>query len=125
MANFDIGSQITDLLEAEQKRIEKVAESTMEEAAKSAVTELRQSSPKKTGRYAKGWKVDKQKGTLGGTKYVVHNTNHRLTHLLNNGHVSANQFGTYSRRVPGDHHIDRAADKATNKLVQDLMSKIK
>ena len=77
------------------------------EVAKETVKELKSTSPKKTGGYAKGWARKKV-----GTAQVVHNsTNYQLTHLLENGH--ANRDGG---RTPGRPHIAPAEQKAIDEF---------
>lgn len=126
MAGLDISKQIAEILQEEQDRIERLTQESLETASKEAVDELKQTSPKSSGAYAKGWKVKKEKNVLGVVKFTVHNQDHHsLTHLLNNGHVAANQHGIYSKRVEGDRHIDKVAGHITNKLVKEITGKIK
>ena len=82
-------------------------EDIKEEVAEDTVSNLKQTSPKKTGKYAKSWKVTKK-----GTKYIVHAKPpyHRLTHLLERGHAKVN-----GGRVPGKVHIAPAEEKAPKK----------
>lgn len=76
-------------------------ETAIKETATETVMKLRNTSPVKTGSYAKGWKV----GTRRGSDYIVHNaTDYQLTHLLENGHVIRNKKGTYGR-APAHKHI--------------------
>lgn len=61
---------------------EAVIETTAE-----AVLELKRSSPKDSGDYAKDWTRSLLEQSRYGLKYVVHNKHHyRLTHLLEHGH---------------------------------------
>lgn len=43
----------------------------------------------RTGEYNKGWKVTTTKGRWQ-TESIIHNKEYRLTHLLENGHVTRN-----------------------------------
>lgn len=66
------------------------------EVAKNAVNELKEKSPKLSGKYRKGWRVKKVSNDV-----VVHNaTDYQLTHLLEYGHVKKN-----GGRVSGKPHI--------------------
>lgn len=49
--------------------------------AQDAKNSVKLHSPKRTGRYAKGWSVKKANG-----RAVIYNKEYRLTHLLENGH---------------------------------------
>ena len=55
---------------------------TKKELAKSAVKQLKATSPKRTGRYASGWTRKKK-----GNAIIVHNKQYQLTHLLEKGHA--------------------------------------
>lgn len=58
--------------------------------SKKAVAELKNTSPKKTGSYRKGWRVQTTKG-VGFVECIVHNaTDYQLTHLLEKPHALRN-----------------------------------
>lgn len=85
-----------------------------DEISKEAVAELKSTSPKKTGDYAKGWS---RKKTAHG--YVVYNrTDYQLTHLLENGHAKRNggRVRSYPHIAPVEQKVidkfTRAAEKA-------------
>ncbi len=50
--------------------------------AKKAIKMLEEKSPKKTGEYAKSWRISKDQG-----KIVIYNKCGSLTHLLEKGHA--------------------------------------
>jgi Bacteriophage HK97-gp10, putative tail-component len=82
-----------------------------EEISKEGVSLLKQSSPKDTGDYRKGWASKKV-----GQDYVIHNkTDYQLTHLLEYGHVKADG-GRVSPRV----HIRPVEER----LVDDFVNRI-
>jgi hypothetical protein len=85
-----------------------------DDISKEAVSELKATSPRQTGDYAKGWA---RKKTAHG--FIVHNrTDYQLTHLLERGHM--NRDG--SRTAPRVHiapveekvidNFTKAAEKA-------------
>lgn len=89
------------------------AKEALDEAAKKAAEitkdQLRNTSPG-SGEYAKSWNV-KNQSTRTNPSYIVHNVKHyRLTHLLERGHMVANQFGTFGRE-PAQPHIGDAEQK--------------
>lgn len=89
------------------------------QAGKFAVKEVRQNSPKRTGKYAKSWKVKKEKTGVGkrNTKVIIHNKDcYQLSHLLENGHAGPHGVG----RVEGKPHIEPARD-AAEKLLEGLV----
>lgn len=118
-----IGGQLEQILNDYAKKVDKDCNEVMEEVSKQTVETLRATSPvrqgKGGGKYAKSWAVTKQKGT-----YIVHNKKYyRLTHLLNNGHVIENQYGTYGR-YEGDNHIGKAEAQAQEKVIARLKQKL-
>lgn len=71
--------------------------------SKKGVAELKNNSPKNTGKYRKGWRVKTEKGK-GYVSCVIHNaTNWQLTHLLEKPHAIRNQFGSWGTSIPKPH----------------------
>lgn len=89
--------------------------------AKETVKQLKETSPKKTGAYAKSWS---QKESVKGThvsKRVVYNKDHyQLTHLLEKGHAKKN-----GGRVQAYPHIRPAEEKAIKNLEEEIVKSIK
>ena len=62
-------------------------EEDIQATADSVVKDLRDTSPKQTGKYAKGWTSDMHHAADGSPYVSVHNTKKPgLTHLLEHGH---------------------------------------
>lgn len=83
--------------------------------AREGSKELRNTSPKKTGEYAKGWTTAKQ-----GSAVVICNQNKpSLTHLLENGHAKRNG----GRTSPQVHiyPVERSAIKRYEKEVERVI----
>ena len=101
MAN-DITSQILQALRGYTDDVRK-------EVATQLVIELKQTSPKRTGAYAKSWTKTKfRKG------WIVHNKHHyRLTHLLEKGHAK-----TSGGRVSPKVHIRPAEERAIREFIE-------
>lgn len=79
------GACITDIQEA------------AEEAANWAKKELRATSPKRFGDYAKGWKVQKGRLRTGTRTFVYNSDKYMLSHLLEYGHPTGNGGRTEGR----------------------------
>lgn len=92
----------------------------MSKAMKKAKQDVVNSSPVLTGEYKKGWSVRTKRLKYGFDGVIYNKTHPRLTHLLNNGHIVRNQFGTYGREE-GDNHITNARDRAEEYLL-DLLT---
>lgn len=110
------------LSDAVGKELDKYAKTTadkvkeaVQDAADSAVKELKSTSPKKTGRYARSWRQKKAKETSSEKEIIVHAGVYQLTHLLENGHAKRG-----GGRVAGIPHIKPAEEHAIEKLESEI-----
>lgn len=89
-----LASEIAKALSEYSEELENEVDEIGKEVAEEAVSELKQTSPKRYGKYAKNWKVKRNKKG----SYVVHNAapTYRLTHLLERGHVLRNGGRSHS-----------------------------
>lgn len=114
---IDIKKILNDYSEDIQEAI--AAEAQL--VAKQAVAELKHSSPKRTGNYAKGWRVKTTKG-VGFIECEVHNANAPgLTHLLEKPHLLRN--GKRSNPIvhiaPVEEKAVRDFENAVEKIIQN------
>lgn len=106
----EVNAALTEYVQEVQDAIDEAAKESSEVTAR----ELRATSPKREkgkgkGKYARGWKVKKRQDAHL-VSYVVYNgTSPGLTHPLEHGHVSRNQYGSYGR-VRAIPHIGPAAE---------------
>ncbi len=127
-----LSAAIQEMLNEYVGDVEEKTDEVLDKASKSCAKQLKSSSPvgegPNKGRYAKGWSVKKDKSLKGISKigdYTVHNkTDWQLTHLLENGHVIKNQYGSYSGRVPAVPHIKDAEQAAISQCLSDLEAKL-
>lgn len=116
--------QIVDILEEYSTDIQEGITKAADEVAKSAVAELRNNSPKKTGAYRKGWRKKTEKG-FGTVESTVYNaTDWQLTHLLEKPHVIRNGRGTYGTSTPKV-HISPVNDRCISEYEKDVEKVIK
>ena len=109
MAEFDIAGQIMEHLETYTNEVKVEMDRAAEECAKGMVKDLRSSSPKDTGAYAKTWTRKAKKGlSHGETLQTVFNSkNYQRTHLLERTHA-----GPYGKGLVAGHpHIEPAEKK--------------
>ncbi|MGE1041259.1 HK97 gp10 family phage protein [Bacillus wiedmannii] len=102
----DFASELARELQRYANVVEDELLTAQEEVADVAVSKLRQSGPKKTGAYRKGWRKKKE-----GNGVVVHNIKGQLTHLLENGHAKAG-----GGRVPAQVHIRPVEEYVINEV---------
>lgn len=121
MANTEsVTAQMAEIMDEVSQEVKDATKSGINSVAKESVQKLRNTSPKKSGSYARGWSTKKQ----GEMDVVVYNrTDYQLTHLLENGHVIRNKKGTYGR-TSGIKHIapveEWAIDELPRKIMEDL-----
>lgn len=94
---------VIDILNEYSNDIQEAMQVDAEETAKMGADKLKTTSPKNTGKYARGWKVKtiKRKGYVSST---IHNTtNWQLTHLLEKPHTIRNKYGEWGTSKPQVH----------------------
>lgn len=109
-----IHESLIDYTDEVQQEIDEQAEKISTAAAK----QISESSPKRKGKYAKGWRVKRisDGSRWHSLSYVVHNaTDYQLTHLLENDHALRN--GGRSKPIK---HIAPAEEIA----VQEFMAAV-
>lgn len=99
----DLASLIAKELSMYSKEVEEEVDEIAEEVAEETVQELKDSSPKRYGKYARSWRKKK----LSTGSYIVYNVVASLTHILEKGHLSRN-----GGRVAGIVHIKPAEENA-------------
>ena len=115
----EIAKMLTEYETAIVKNVDTSGKAVADKGAK----QLRQTSPKRTGAYAKSWGVTREKGAFGeNAKYIVHNKKrYRLTHLLEHGHVTAN--GKRTRAIPHikpvEEQVIREYEKQVREAIED------
>ena len=115
-----VAVQMKEVLDEINKDVEESARKNIDKTSTECVQKLRNTSPRKTGSYAKGWRKKKQ----GKMDVIVHNrTDYQLTHLLENGHVIKNKKGTYGR-TRGIKHIQPVAEWAADELPRRITEDI-
>lgn len=115
---------IDGMADAIMKELEEYANITTEnvkkgtkKVAQKAVKELKESSPKNTGDYAKSWKskvTNETSHSITSTIYAG-NGQYRLTHLLEKGHAKRG-----GGRVEGTPHIAPVETMCRDQLMEEM-----
>jgi len=125
MANINIDQLAAEiakgLAEYSQDVVEKVNVSS-EKVGKAAVKRLKQTSPKRYGKYAKSWAMKTERGVGQAHKRIIHvkAPHYRLTHLLEHGHAKVG-----GGRVEGKPHIRPAEEQVMKEFVAEVEEAIK
>lgn len=119
MANMSVSAQMTRILDDYSKEVRKVATNAEDKISKETVQKLKNTSPRRSGKYAKGWTIKRTQTSFGIPDVIVHNRVYQLTHLLENGHVVRNKKGEYGR-VNGIKHIAPVEEWANSELPLEI-----
>ena len=112
--------QMDRILDEYSERVRNVSRVAVQRVGRESVKKLRNVSPKRTGSYARGWRLKTLKMSGNVTDVVVHNaTDYSLTHLLEKGHVIRNKKGTFGR-APAHPHIKPVEEWANNELPAEI-----
>lgn len=111
--------QLSDAIEKElddeARDITGMVKKAVTGTADAAVKELKATSPKRTGRYAKSWRKKVVRESPSGIGIVVYAGHYQLTHLLEYGHAKRN--GGRTKAIP---HIKPVEEKACRNLESDI-----
>lgn len=126
MANFNLEKEIKEILEEEIRLTNDAVKESLEETGREVSTFLKKTSPqgsRKKRKYSKSWKYEVVKGKLNAN-LRIYNEQWRLTHLLEFGHIIANQHGKYSGRAKALPHIAPAEEQAIRIFEEKLNNKL-
>ena len=95
----------------------------IKKSAKECCKEIKKNSPKRSGKYKKGWRVRVDFESREDIRTTVHNkTNYQITHLLENGH--AGKGGTSKGAAPAHPHIRPAEEHTAEKLKREVKTMV-
>ena len=93
---------------------------TIKKAGKDAAKEIKQTAPKKSGKYAKSWTSRAIKETATNIEVSVYSSSrYQLAHLLEHGH--ALRGGGRAKAIP---HIAPAEENAERQIESELRRKL-
>ena len=121
-SRFDFSDYVSDMLQNYGYQVVEAMTLSINEVADEAAKKLRTQTetPRKTGRYAKGWTVKKERGRLT-TSATVHGKSgtYQLAHLLEFGH--AHRKGGRAHAFPHIADVEKwAIDEAHERTVHRL-----
>lgn len=115
-----VSVQMNKIIDEYTRRVKNANRAAIQRVGRETANKLKSASPRKSGKYASGWRVKKIKDGGDVVDVVVHNVNAPgLTHLLENGHVVRNKKGTFGR-APAHKHIKPVEEWANNELPLEI-----
>jgi len=114
----ELAGEIVLAIQAYTEDVSEAIDQAARDTAKAMAQDLRETSPKDTGEYAKGWTYRKE---APGSYRVYNKKKPQLTHLLEHGHAKAG-----GGRVEGIPHIKPAEDRYVpefEKKVQQILER--
>lgn len=116
VAPDEFAYMIDSLVKEKIETVKEASEEDISETCKSVVADLKSTSPKRTGKYARGWKFDMKHLGDGSPYGVIYNSRKPgLTHLLEHGHGGKHP----AKAKP---HIEAAYERGATELNGRLKS---
>lgn len=111
----DLSKAIVEELKTYTTEVREGIDDAADDVATMGVKELKQTSPKRYGRYRRSWGKTEQKDGV-----VVHNKKHyQLTHLLEKGHAKVN--GGRVKAIPHIAPVEESMIKEFEKKAEDVI----
>ena len=119
--NTDFDEALESVLDNYATDLRVAINADTEAAAQRLKKAISAEAPVKTGKQKKSWRITKE--YLGGVdlKTVVHSTDYRKVHLLENGHVTRNGL----TRTKPTYYVSRNAEKIIQEYEQTVAETIK
>ena len=118
-----ISGILEEYAEEIDKNVGEIAEQMGKKGAQALKSKSRETFPKGTGEYAKGWKSQVNRGRLYTTA-TIYNDHYSMPHLLENGHVIRNGTGRVYGEVRGHEHIAPIADEIVETFEREVVGKL-
>lgn len=117
-----ISDAISDIMNDYSTSVRETVNTEIDKAAKSLKKSISADAPVgQTKKQKKSWKVTKEKLAGGEIKAIVHSTDYRKVHLLENGHVTRNGV----TRTKPIHYVSKNEQKLVEEFPEQLANAIK
>lgn len=116
-----LSDALADVLNDYSTDIREAVNTEIDKAAKSLKKSISADAPVLTGTQKKSWRVTKEKLAGGDIKAIVHSTDYRKVHLLENGHVTRNGI----TRTKPIHYVSKNEQELVEKFPGQLAKAIK
>mgnify|MGYP002512784758 FL=1 len=116
-----LSDAISDIMNDYSTNVRETVNTEIDKAAKSLKKSISADAPVLTGTQKKSWRVTKEKLAGGDIKAIVHSTDYRKVHLLENGHVTRNGI----TRTKPIHYVSKNEQELVEKFPGQLANAIK
>lgn len=116
-----LSDAISDIMNDYSTNVRETVNTEIDKAAKSLKKSISADAPALTGTQKKSWRVTKEKLAGGDIKAIVHSTDYRKVHLLENGHVTRNGI----TRTKPIHYVSKNEQELVEKFPGQLANAIK
>lgn len=114
-----MASELNKLLQEYAKETSETTKDCVNTVAKKTLSKVRNTSPKKTGKYKKSWRKTVVTENANALVVSIHNEKYSLVHLLEKGHQKRG-----GGRVAAIPHVAPAEQGAIEMLEKEIRSKI-
>jgi len=114
-----LGDAVDKILTEYFDEVETEATRLVSEVAAETTAKLQGTSPRNSGKYAKGWRIKQGKKAKARNEVEIYNTRYQLTHLLEHGHVKV-VHGHVLGFTAARPHIAKAEQEAIDKLLKGI-----
>ena len=121
----DFSNDIAKILDDYSDEVAKVVQQAEQAAGRATVRELKALAPHDKGKtgYDRSF-ASKKTGSGRASEYTVYSKVPGMTHLLENGHMVANQYGPTGGRANGKKHWAPAERVGIEKFEQEVRNKL-
>lgn len=118
MATDELSIQIIKSMEQYSGAVKEQIAAGMQAVANEALVRVKASTPKRTGKYRRGWKITHEnRAGLVGFEIHQNSKQARLTHLLENGHRTRKKKG-WVKAQPHIRAVEQWAAAEAQKMIE-------
>ena len=117
----DMAVVLEEILDEYGDNINLAMKEMIKKEGKEGAKTLRTTSPKRSGKYQKGWTSTTQTESSAKIQVVIHNKNaYQLAHLLEFGHAKVTRGGRTIGRTDAIPHIKKVEDEVSRRLENEI-----
>lgn len=117
----DLDTQLNDILTDYSNNIVETVNEQVVKAANQLRKAISADAPVRSGKQRKSWRVSTSKRAGIDTVAVVHSTDYRKVHLLENGHLTRDGV----TRSKAFHYVSKNEEKVINEFTTNVANAIK